>query len=233
MNAAFDEQSNIQFDTEAFSVYAVIVNPANQGIAAENLDGMVVKINKKDGQYLKNVTNYNNNPWVIEKGDSSEAAEFVFEATNKLGEYNIYTIVDNEKKYININHHINEYSHSDKYDSACVNLAGKAPMALKVTDNKDGTYGISRTIGNITYYLNQNEGDNGPGFAAYIYNDDNSKLTFAVTHAPENIAAGQYAIVVKSGGKYYSVFNDGTLREVDKAYDAGSNVLAAGSDVTA
>ena len=208
----------IIFEAASFSVYGVIVEPIHN--IATDLNGKTAKIGV-GGRYLVNDTDYSSRPWAIKKtSDINQAADYTFEATGTPGVYNIYTLIDNTRYYIHINHDSSDPSWPGGANGS-VNLTETGSMGLNVSQQPDGSYRIFRNIDGSTYYLNEHNGSSGPGFATYTdINNDNSKLNFTFPR-PVLENNREYMVIVKLNengeDKYYIVLNDGTLTGV--AYD--------------
>ncbi len=200
--------TELSFLTDSFSVYAVIVD-ADHG-SSSDLNGKSFKIGNGN-DYLSNSTDYNNTPWIINKTDVNNAAEYTFEATGTPGVYRIYTMVNGQKYYIHINQ-IND-------NSANVNLHSPDPMDLQVVQNSDGTYSIYRTQNGTNYYLNKYGNSNG--FGGWHSLDNNSKFDFVSAGSGSLQAGKPYIVLAKIDDHYYIVNNDGSLTSVE--YDPATN----------
>ena len=204
----------ISFDTDGFSVYGTIVEPAPTGVT--DLDGRTFTISR-NGNYL--TTDINHAQEAADQfnkvTDGNQAATWRFEAVDAAnGQYNIFTYDSNgEKMYMNLNHNVTANAHA---------ALSNTPQAFIVTQNNNGTYTLSTVSNNQTYYLNE-FGGNGTGFAGwYQKSSPNDELTLTFTQ-PVISNNAEYMTLVKYNGKYYIVNNDATLTEVD--YYEGSQTV--------
>ena len=200
--------TEMQFATESFSVYGVIVEPAPTGV--NDLGGRAVKIHH-GGRYLLDTTVTVNGNDRISKGSSENAAVYTFEETGTQGVYYISTGEGTGKRYINFER-IND-------NTAQVRL-GTTPQPLSVNRFANGSYGISYTVNNRSYYLNEFDGAGGQGFAGWWYGDtDNSYMSLDMqTPVLEN--NNEYMVLVKQTSAdgeddWYVVLNDGTLASAE------------------
>ena len=111
LTADIGTETGIQFEADSFSVYGVVVGGGGSGTLPDNLNGQSVKIGS-GSYYLTNDTDYlsgqTSELWKIKKTNYiNSAAEYTFEATGTPGVYNIYTLVNGQKQYININRNDN------------------------------------------------------------------------------------------------------------------------------
>ena len=198
-----EKGTELRFTADSFSTYGVITGPGPT--SANDLAGCSVKIGR-GSRYLLPAEVDNVAPARIAKGSAADAAEWTFEATGTQGVYNIYTMVDGQKKYLNFS------SYSNNSAQANVSL-GSSGQGLTVQQRSDGTYTISWSNGQNTYYLNEYDGSGGNGFAGYNYGGhENSWMEFTLPQ-PALTTGDQYMVLVKIDGDYYIVLNDGSLEK--------------------
>jgi len=196
-------EADVQFETNSFSVYGVVVMPAQpQGVT--DLGGRTFTINQNGRYMTSTVYTSGNTSRFANSGNVNDAATWQFEATDVSGEYNIFT-ADREgnKQYINLN------THGDSYADA---VLSNTAQAFTVSKNEDGTYTFTTTKKGKTFHLR--EISQGSGFTGDLNLENPAGLSLDFTQ--ETISADKkYMVLVKDNGKYYIVNNDATLTEVD------------------
>ena len=209
---AINEDSGVvelAFETDAFSVYGVITTPGTQ---LDALNGRIATISLNNRYLTAQTTDVAGNPTQIVKGNNTEAAAWLFESAGISGQYYISTMVNGEKKYLNIT----DYSGSEHSANLTI---GDTRQPLTVSPN-GSAYRISATLDGITYYVNLWGGGSGKGFACWYQEDKYTNLFFGF---PSEGASDKYAVVVKHEDNYYVVQNDGTL--VPASYDPITNLV--------
>ncbi len=193
-------ETTIAFVTDSFSVYGVVTVPAPSSV--NDLNGYSVKISNL-GYYLgaDNIT-VGDSRRISKTNSESDAPVWTIEATGTAGRYNIYTVTEEGKKYINIK------KSTDQRGDA---MLSDEPQALTVTENEN-SYRICGTDNGSTYYLNQFDNITGIGFAGWWYNgSDEAQLDFTFVPPLAETDNKEYMVVVKRGDEYFVVLNDGTL----------------------
>ena len=212
---AEENAAELQFRTDGFSTYGVITAPPP---TVNNLDGRSVRIHIGD-RYVYAGTVTQDNITRLRKGGASQAATWTFESTGTPGVYNIYTMVNGQKRYMRFS------AYNNSTQQAHVQLSS-SPQALTVTQAGNGTYQIRGTVNGRTFYLNEFNGSGGTGFAGwYSQNDQNAFLEFAFDQ-PSLESNGKYMVLVKIGELYYIVRNDGSLEKVETPIDGDVNKIA-------
>ena len=164
----------------------------------------------------------------MKKSDKAkDAAQWHFEAVNaNAGEYKIWTLVGNQKKYLNIKRI------TLVWDGNADVVLSDSPQTFKVETN-GGYYNISAVAqeNNKKYYLNEHYGDqNGDAFAAYQQGDGGSLLTLEFNPVTKDVS--QYMLVTRYGDDYYVVLNDGRLEKAESVQTDESGNIIAGSFTT-
>ena len=211
-----EDEAELRFLTDGFSTYGVITAPPP---TVNNLDGRSAKIHIGDRYILDGVDTPNNAVSRLRKGTASQAASWTFEGTGTPGVYNIYTMVNGQKRYINFS------AYNNSTEQAHVRLSA-SPQPLTVTQTGSGAYQISGTANRRTFYLNEFNGSGGNGFAGWhAQNDQNAFLSFDFDQ-PSLERNGKYMVLVKIGELYYIVRNDGSLEQVETPVDGNINRIA-------
>jgi len=212
LDAEAGEDSNIQFETDSFSVYGVITVPANASTEVTDLDGRTFRIQGYTNNYMTN-SSYENTKRFYKTTNVNDAAVWQFESASEEGKYYISTIAESRKQYLRLNRHSGDYAHGE---------LGDEPQAFTVTKDGDGKYyfsAVSRAANGSyhTYYLY--EADSGflglhEGEGSTLAPNDSCKLTIDFTELTLQ-QNHQYILLVKYEGSYYVIHNDGTLMPVD------------------
>lgn len=214
-----DETANVRFETDSFSVYAVL---KDSELNDNDLDGWSVTISR-NGQYMTADTDYNYTPNRVRKtGNPAEAATWYFESPDpdQPGKYYLYTLGSNGgKRYLELKH-----QNGDDNDEASAKVLDNWKTLFTVSKRPDGRYTIKTEDG---YYLNEYGGNNGPqnGFSGWNGISDNNYLTLDFKNDPTAQPPGsQYAVIIKNNqdNRYYAVQNNGSLVEVE--YSEADNV---------
>ncbi|MBR2260046.1 MAG: hypothetical protein IJ899_22470 [Blautia sp.] len=203
---------DILFETESFSVYGVITVPeAQPDPAVTDLDGKSFTISHDSRYVTTNITpieNNNNTNGFGKTTSVSQAATWFFEQPEDTSgnTYYIYTLVNDQKKYLNLT---KNYNNTDRANAS---LSGN-PQTFTVT-NEGNSYRLSTQSDGTTYYLDEHNGNSGNAFAGWHGATNNGLLTLNFSSQPVMQNNGQYMTLVKYADKYYIVNNDGSLTEV-------------------
>jgi len=213
--AAEVSENTVSFETTGFSVYGIITNPRTE--FADALNGRSASINVNGNYLMGQTVEVADNPVQIRKtSDPTQAAIWLFEASGTTGEYYVSTMVNGERKYMNIT------AYSDSVNSANLTITD-TPQSLTVRKNGNNYY-ISSSFNGQTYYINHWKNGSAAGFACWYSQDNNTNLTFTFTSEQASIAnVNHYAVIVKHEGNYYVVQNDGSL--IPATYHAESNLV--------
>ena len=209
------------FDTEGFSVFGVITVPSAQPDPdVTDLDGKSFTISH-DSRYVTTaitpIENNNNTNGFGKTSSAAQAARWYFERPegSSGNTYYIYTLVNDQKQYMNLTRN------SNNTDRANASLSG-TPQSFTVT--KDGNnYRLATQSGGTTYYLDEHNGNNGNAFAGWHGTTNNGQLTLNFPKQPVMQNSGEYMTLVKYEGKYYIVNNDCSLTEVN--YDEATKTV--------
>lgn len=199
------EEVKLTFRSGSFSIYAVITDPM------PSLDGKSF-IMSRGGRYVTSTVNTDLNPDRLNKtNNKNQAATWTFEA-NGSG-YNVYTMVDGNKRYLNMN----------RMDGNNANVTlSNNPQVFDVNSEDNGTFSISRISNGTRYYLNEFGDEGGQGFAGWNADNGGSHLTLEFTSFYP-VPGDEYMVIVKYNDKYYIVDNEVGLEEVE--YDTTTNKL--------
>ena len=202
-----DGKKTMSFQTDSFSTYGVITSPAP---SVENMDGVTFTMSRNGSYVTANVENNR----LTQSNSSNDAATWQFESAGN-GQYNIFTMDNGSKRYINI---------ANAGNNGNVSLSGTA-QAFTIEKNSNGTYSVKTQAGNRTYYLNHYSGSNG--FAGwYTKSSPNDEFNFNFSQ-PALTADDAYMVLVKIGEKYYIVLNNGELEETENPVDGNGNMVGA------
>jgi hypothetical protein len=109
--------TEMQFTTESFSVYGVIVEPGPTG--TNDLDGRTFTISR-EGRYLLastgDIGNQGNGATGFQKGSQSDAPVWKLEQVNG-STYYISTVIDGQTKYMNLTEHGNNRANASLSDT--------------------------------------------------------------------------------------------------------------------
>ena len=211
---AVTEAAKVRFETDSFSVYAVI--GVDQPQTVTDLNGWAFTINRESQRYVTNTVNTSDDPNKLGKTtDPSKAAVWVCESDGN-GRYYISTVLANgQKQYMHMTYRTNQTAHVTLSDS---------PQSFLVRKNGNN-YQISANIGGVEYYLNEWDHAGGNGFAAHSYEpSEDNKMSLVFKTAPVVTPGNKYAVIIKNdqNNKYYAVQNNGSLVEVE--YSVENNV---------
>lgn len=215
IDAEISADAGILFEADAFSVYGVITYASAQPQGLDDLNGRSFTISH-NGYMTSNEAEGRPN-YFTKTQNAGEAAVWVFESTGEDGQYNIYTIKNGQKQYLNINRRDASLGHA---------LLSDSPQPFTVTKNSNGTYNLmtvsTNTAALTTYYLNDRYGN---GFKGYHVNSPGSdeQMTLTFQDAPTLQNGRSYMTLVKYDGKYYIVNNDASLTEVE--YDPVQKIV--------
>ena len=202
-----DGKKTMSFQTDSFSTYGVITSPAP---SVENMDGVTFTMSRNGSYVTANVENNR----LTQSNSSNDAATWQFESAGN-GQYNIFTMDNGSKRYINI---------ANAGNNGNVSLSGTA-QAFTIEKNSNGTYSVKTQAGNRTYYLNHYSGNNG--FAGWhTKSSPNDEFNFNFSQ-PALTADDAYMVLVKIGEKYYIVLNNGELEETENPVDGNGNMVGA------
>ena len=202
-----DAAANVRFETDSFSVYGVIVGaPAPTGV--NDLDGRACKISRNGNYVTSDIDMNQSSHQFIKTNNADRASVWNFErfAGASSAQYYIYTIVNGQRMYMNLDWFSDTNAHAQ---------LSTTPQEFTVTKNGN-IYKLHAHMNGKDYYLN--EFQNGTGFAAYAWigaQQCELALTF-ITDEMKNVE--QYMLVTKYEGEYYIVLNDGTLEKAEKIY---------------
>lgn len=241
----------VSFDTQGFSVYAIVDAPAPAVInvqTAKALSELNENINSAFYLSYGNPANYftsdmNGNSCFIETRSSDAAAEWFFEIVSEANHtYRLYTMVDGEKRYVN---------------NPSGNLAGLVSESevaratvFQLTLNNGGTFLFK--INNANKWLQHSGSGGGIRFWTDANNPTNSKITlsyassYKVPKDPYHLDGLVYGIayhndtasstslstnaLTVSGKKRLGAI-DMLMRE-DTVYGTGLMLVAEGTDIT-
>ncbi len=204
VSAESDEAINIQFETDAFSVYGVITADGTPS-GTSDLDGKAFTIQKGDN-YLSSGIFKDATHKFKKISSATDATIWVFEATGQENVYNIFTMVHGEKKYMGLT------QTNDGSNAAHATLSNTA-QGFRVDKVSDG-YRLSAESNGTRYFINEFSGSGGNGFAGWsTENDVNNTLALNFV-TPQGATGGRdqkYVLIAKYEGEYYVILNDGTL----------------------
>ena len=214
LSAEVNEETEIQFEANSFSVYGVITYPDAQPQGVDDLDGRSFTINR-NGRYLTdNVVGEGSADRFEGTFNAGDAAILTFEATGETGRYNIFvTDSQGNKQYLQLDRRDANRAHAK---------LGSEPQSFTVTKNSNGTYSFSATSKDTLYYLNDFNNENG--FAGWYQKSSNDEVTVTFTDMAAS-SGKNYMTLVKYNDKYYTVDNDGSLTEVQ--YDPATKKVTA------
>ena len=204
LNAEINTETGVRFETDAFSVYGVILAPSLQPQGnLEDLDSRTFTISHGD-RYLTAEVSETSTRQFKKTTTPGNAALWTFEATGTARVYRIFTTdIDGNKLYMNLNWQDNRNAHA---------ALSSNPQDFTITSYDNG-YTLSTVSNNTTYYLNEfNRGDGFAGWYARNSRDDVMTLNFKDNAIQMN---KQYMALVKYNNKYYIVNNDASLTEVE------------------
>lgn len=198
----------LEFETESFSVYAVITAPDPNGV--NDLAGRSFTMDIGGRYATANIISDAVNK-LGKTTDRGQAAEWKFEATEEAGKYRIYTTLNGEKQYLTLTRRDDNNAHAG--------LSTETGSVFTVTDSGGGTYVFSAVSNNTTYYLNEFGGWSGNGFAGWHERSvQNDRITVSYTQP----VLSEYAVIIHYNDQYYAVLNNGTLSPViDYSPDTG------------
>ena len=222
------ETANVRFETDSFSVYAVIAD--QQGINVNNLNGITCTI-RHDGHYLTgNVDNTSAPNRLNSTNVQSEAAIWHFEATGTQDEYRIYTLKNGEKWYLEFTFYGDNgtQAYNSSGDTAHVKLQNETSPWISncKIHYENGVYQISVNIGGNNYYLNDWQSGRANAFAAYKNPSNDNNLAFDFKNTADVVSGRQYVVLVKYNNEYYVVENDGRLTKA-LDYNPDTNIITA------
>ena len=201
LGAEISDNNEILFETDSFSVYAVITVP-DQPTGVDGLDGRAFTISFSGNYMTKNIVG--SNPAQLESTtEAADAAVWQFEETEGEGKYYIFTFADGVKKYLNLG-----TISDDRFSKGNIS---DTPQAFTV-DMENSSYVLSATVGEKTHYLRYRWMDNSVGFSGSEWNVNESKLTLDFIQ-PTTANAQDYILVTQYEGEYYVILNDGTLEK--------------------
>ena len=221
MDINAEKANDIWFETESFSVYGVITVPeAQPDPAVTDLDGKSFTISHDSRYVTTNITpieNNNNTNGFGKTTSVSQAATWFFEQPEGTSgnTYYIYTLVNDQKQYLNLT------KNNNNTDRANASLS-LTPQAFTVT-NEGSSYRLSTQSNGTTYYLDEHNGNSGNAFAGWHGATNNGLLSLNFSSQPVMQDNGQYMTLVKYNDKYYIVNNDGSLTEVQ--YDDATKTV--------
>ena len=221
MDINAEKANDIWFETESFSVYGVITVPeAQPDPAVTDLDGKSFTISHDSRYVTTNITpieNNNNTNGFGKTTSVSLAATWFFEQPEGTSgnTYYIYTLVNDQKQYLNLT------TNNNNTDRANASLS-LTPQAFTVT-NEGSSYRLSTQSNGTTYYLDEHNGNSGNAFAGWHGATNNGLLSLNFSSQPVMQDNGQYMTLVKYNDKYYIVNNDGSLMEVQ--YDDATKTV--------
>ncbi len=207
--------TEMQFTTESFSVYGVIVEPGPSGV--NDLDGRTFTISI-GGRYMTEdqttLADSSGTTGFSKTTTSSEAAKWRFEQVNG-DTYKVVSI--NSGKYLTFNKNPNAQEQWNTRAHATLSDTG----SVFTVENVGNGYRFSTQIDGKTYYLDEHNGASGPGFAGWYMEGNNNVLALNFT-PPLVENNGEYAVIIEHNGNYYCVQNDGSLMPVQ--YSVENNV---------
>ena len=195
INTVDVEKDKVSFETESFSVYAIVDAPIIKSgqvmtldeIAEDGSNGFLMSIKCKKGVcYFKNTITNKNCIARTDAGDTESAAVWCFEPVENgnENEYYLYTLIDGEKKYIQVR--------SDTY--VALSATDKTSFTAKYfTDGVEGAFYIELT--DISgFALNYSNGNDG--FKTYEAHNDDCKvvLTYVPQENPFDLDGKTYGI---------------------------------------
>ena len=211
LNTEKQTSTDISFETDSFSIYAVLTNSGNP-TDLTNLDGRTFTLSRDNGYYVTaDVIGRQYN----KSNNQADVATWVFEtagaAYSGWGVYNIYTYVDGAKKYMNL-------VSDNSGDSQAWAVLSDDPQAFTVQkDGNSNKYYFETESNGKKYYLNE-FGGSGTGFAGWQSRNSGDDLFNINLFTPASVQreTETYAVIIKNpaNDKYYAVQHDGSLLEV-------------------
>ena len=208
LDAKSEGTESIQFETNSFSVYAVITVPS-QPQGTDDLTGRMFRI-KQNGRYMTSKTHKptNNVDFFQNTANAEDAVVWHFEDADETGKYYIFTFDDyGEKRYLSMKTHGSTELLGDVIFG---DISNRKAFSVSASDN---TYTISTVLSNTDFYLL--EESEYYGFAAEPRSGHNRNLTLEFTQDNVVTNGQKYVMIIKYGDTYYSVLNDGYLEEVE------------------
>ena len=205
VESATVEESDVCFSADSFSVYGVIAVPDGEPQGVADLGGRTFKISQNNRYMTSEVVQQTNVKTFRNTSSEDEAGVWQFEETYEEGKYYIFTQdSEGKKQYLTLHTHGSVTSFGDAYLSS-------TPQAFTVSQN-NGYYNISTELSfednTGTFYLT--EIADYLGFDGSPQESANRNLNLTFTQ-PQIQSDKPYILVVKYGGLYYVVLNDGTL----------------------
>ena len=223
--ASEGEGTEVSFYAEGFSAYAIVEGPSSTTITSnwkriESLEELAahsseVYIGNPNSNYYMNgnqITISGSRTGIQKTNSQALAVPYVFESTGTDDQYRIYTVVDGVTKYI---------KQSGNSLALVTDSSQATVFTLSDFPNKENEFRAEGTGG---YYINQQGGAGGKGFAAYNNaTDPNAELAFWYDESSTQIVDPYHLDGVTKGLIYY---NSGVVGRGLMGYTANVGTLA-------
>ena len=192
----------IQFDTETFSVYAVVTIPDQQPIGVNDLNGMSFTIKRANSNYYatSDWVFSGDSRWIALTSDANNASIWSFESAGTPGQYYIsttgrYNAQNGQKVYLHMQRQNDYVAEVCVYPGQSDGNWDKPRMAFTVSkDENSDVYYISYSDGQgHTYYLNDDYGE-GAKLNGYVGGDGNCQFEFGFNNSL-TLDEGPYVLV--------------------------------------
>ena len=216
--------TDIRVETESFSVYGVL-SVSNPSTGVNDLNGRTFMLDY-NGAYMTTNAGREQGLDLLETGTQEYAALWQFEAvgdSGQSGQYRIFTLVDGERQYLNLDQSSISWAANGKLSSE--------PQMFTVKQN-GGKYQLSAVSGENTFYLSGRNINGHSGFSGLTDDSrEDTRFNLTFTQPVVQLQPDTYAVIIKNDetGKYYAVQNDGSLAEVEYSIENNTAYVNLGN----